>query len=165
MLQYLTSGLDMADVGLMLNRLALGLFYFLARFRFFYDPSKPAAGSASRHYPSQRWFNADRRNSLTRKMQHCGLKNQPAFWAWTAAIVEVVGGLMLILGLFAPLAAAALLVLTIRATMCTWKDKIYEQHPVDLIDCAACYLWRVEGLYIVMAATVLFGGPGLFSLT
>lgn len=154
--QLLTHGLDLAPFALFLNRVTLGLFYLLARFRFFYDPAKPAGA---------RWLNADRHASLINKMAHCGMKKHPRVWAWVAASLEVGGGLWLILGFAAPFAAFGLLLLTLIATRCTWRAKVYEQNPVDCIDVCSCYLWRVEGLYIVMAAAVILGGPGAWSLT
>jgi RNA polymerase sigma factor (sigma-70 family) len=41
MLYYITNGFGGADIALFLARVVLGTFYVLARFRFFYDPSKP----------------------------------------------------------------------------------------------------------------------------
>lgn len=165
-LQLLANGLDFAPFALFLNRVTLGLFYVLARFRFFYDPSKPT------HYVNHggdfvryRWLNEERHASLTKKMTHCGFKRAPRAWAWAAALIEVGGGLMLIAGLFAPFAAFGLFILTLFATRCTWRQKVYEQNPVDCIDVCSCYLWRVEGLYIIMALIVILGGPGALALT
>lgn len=178
----LSSGLGLADVALFLNRLVLGSFFFLARFRFIYDPSKSAGHWQLEPIPeghrvlisarrgdkywtwvkSSRWFNRDRRQSLMNKICHCG---HGRWWAWPVAAAEIGGGLMLILGIFAPAAAAILLVLTIVASRCTAKTKVYEQNPVDRIDVCACYLWRVEGLYIIMAAVTVLGGPGIWSIT
>jgi uncharacterized membrane protein YphA (DoxX/SURF4 family) len=87
-----------------------------------------------------------------------------AFWTWVTAIVEVGGGLALIVGLLTTIAASGLLILTLRATMCTAWAKIREQNPVDSIDCVACYLWRVEGIYIALSALIVLMGPGEFSL-
>lgn len=169
---YLTDGLGLADVALFLNRFILGSFFFLARFRFIYDPSKPRTVSYRarlelpavqwREVHNERWFNRDRRASLMNKMAHCGYGR---WWAWPVAFAEVGGGLMLILGLFAPVAGSILFVLTIFASRCTAKTKVYEQNPVDRIDVCACYLWRVEGLYIIMALVVILGGPGAWSIT
>lgn len=167
LLSVLNSGLDMAPMALALNRFTLGAFYFLARFRFFYDPSKPTlrTDSSGLIYSSERWLNAQRHDSLTRKMEHCGFKRGARVWAWSAALIEVGGGLMLVAGVFSVFAALGLLVLTLFATRCTWREKVFQQNPVDPVDCIACYLWRVEGLYIVMALTVLLAGPGAFTLT
>lgn len=161
-LQLLANGLDFAPFALFLNRVTLGLFYVLARFRFFYDPSQRDLGFSDRR---GRWFNMLRHDSLSRKMTHCEFKRYPRAWAWAAALIEVGGGLMLIAGLFAPFAAFGLFILTLFATRCTWRQKVYEQNPVDCIDVCSCYLWRVEGLYIIMALIVILGGPGALALT
>lgn len=153
--QLLTQGLDLAPIALLLNRVTLGTFYLLARFRFFYDPSKPA---------KERWLNKERSASLTAKMQHCGFTSYPYAWAWIAASIEVIGGGMLIAGVFSAFAALGLSVLTLFATRCTWRSKVYEQNPVDCVDVCSCYLWRVEGLYILMALIVILAGPGGFTV-
>lgn len=166
-MQLLNGGLDLAPIALFLNRFTLGAFFILARFRFFYDPSKPGASRTfgEGYRASQRWFNQARRDSLTNKMKHCGFCRLPLVWAWAAALIEVGGGIMLVLGILPVLAALGLLVLTLFATRCTWRTKVFEQNPVDTIDCAACYLWRVEGLYIMMALVVILAGPGAWTLS
>lgn len=163
-MQLLNGGLDLAPIALFLNRFTLGAFFILARFRFFYDPSKPTWSGTNTRLGNQRWFNRERHTSLVNKMKHCGFCRAPVVWAWAAALIEVGGGLMLVLGILPVFAALGLLVLTLFATRCTWRTKVFEQNPVDTIDCAACYLWRVEGLYIMMALVVILAGPGAFTL-
>lgn len=126
--------------------LTVGVFFILARFRFFYDPSKPVG---------TRWINQTRHESLAHKMVVCGINRAPVAWSWFVAIVEVVGGLMLVLDWYRWVGAALLLCILIRATICTAKQKVCEQNPVDKLDMVCCYLWRVEGLYIVMTALIL----------
>lgn len=153
--QHILAGIGGDSSASLLARLTLGSFYVLARFRSFYDPAQPEGC---------RIFNGSRFASLQRKLCSCGFKRGLTFWTWVAAAVEVGGGLALIAGFLTILAASALLVLTLRATMCTAVAKITEQNPVDRLDCVACYLWRVEGLYIALAALVLLLGPGVFSV-
>jgi uncharacterized membrane protein YphA (DoxX/SURF4 family) len=143
------------DVAALLARLLLGFFFLLARFRFFFDPAAA---------PGDRWFCAWRHESLIHKMAYCGLKKKPVIWAWITALVEVLAGMALIVGLLTPLAALGLLVLLLVATRCTARQKVMEQKPVDKVDCVACYLWRVEGLYIGLAILILLLGPGAYSL-
>jgi len=154
-LSHLLVGIGGNDAASLLVRLTIGLFYVLARFRSFYDPSQPKGC---------RLFNSSRFSSLQRKLCSCGFERGVSFWTWTVAVVEVGGGLALVAGLLTTLAAFALLVLTVRASMCTAWLKISEQNPVDKIDCLACYLWRVEGLYAALALLVLLLGPGAYSL-
>lgn len=146
-------GADLTDAALFVARLLLGLFFVLARFRFFYDPSRPDC-----------WLNGNRCESLTRKMQYCGLHRWPKVWAWTAAVVEVFAGAAVVVGLLTVPAAFGLLVTLLLATRCTARDKVMEQNPVDKLDCVACYLWRVEGLYIGLALIILLAGPGAYSI-
>jgi uncharacterized membrane protein YphA (DoxX/SURF4 family) len=126
--------------------LTLGSFFVLARFRFFYDPAKPAGA---------RWFNAQRHESLIHKMTVCGMQHRPVVMAWLVATIEVVGGLLLITGVARWLGALLLLGILLKATICTARAKVCEQKPVDWLDYGCCYLWRVEGLYIVMALCIL----------
>lgn len=155
MLEGFLHGLGTPDLASLVARVTLGAFFILARFRSFYDPSKE---------PGCRVFNGERFGSLRSKLCKCGFKHSLAFWTWVTATVEVAGGAALVLGLFTTLAALALLALTLRATMCTALDKIAEQNPVDRLDCVACYLWRVEGIYIALAALIILLGPGAYSL-
>ena len=156
MLDVIHNGLGLTDIALFLNRVVLGAFFVLARFRFFWDPSKPHGS---------RWLNADRHSSLTHKMEYCGLKNKPYAWAWVVAIIEVGAGIWLILGFATAFAGLGLFLLTLRATFCTAKQKVFEQKPVDTVDICACYLWRVEGLYILAAFICVIAGPGAFALS
>jgi uncharacterized membrane protein YphA (DoxX/SURF4 family) len=154
-------GLGLTDAALFAARAMLGVFFILARFRFFYDPSRPECC----------WFNGNRCDSLASKMLYCshrvkgwGLGKWPYFWAWTAAIVEVGAGLLVVIGFLTLPAAFALLVTLLLATRCTARVKVMEQNPVDKVDCVACYMWRVEGLYIGLALIIIFAGPGAWSL-
>jgi uncharacterized membrane protein YphA (DoxX/SURF4 family) len=166
MINILHSGLDLTDIALFINRVILGGFFVLARFRFFFDPSKPTLRVHPVQFTilsSERWLNADRRKSLHNKLMYCGFKH-PA-WVWVVAITEVGAGILLISGLFTALAGLCLLVLTMRASVCTARTKVFEQNPCDPLDVCACYLWRVEGLYIVMSAICVLAGPGSFALS
>lgn len=155
MIDVLVHGLGLGDAALLLNRLVLGSFYVLARFRFFYDPSKR---------PGERCLCSLRHGSLTRKMSHCGFTRWPLGLAWTAALVEVLAGLALIFGLLSVPAAFGLLVVTLFATKCTAREKVARQNPVDKLDVCASYLWLAEPLYIMMAVVTLLAGPGRWSL-
>lgn len=77
---------------------------------------------------------------------------------------EVGLGLLLVLGFMTIPATLGLLAILICATLCTAVQKVQEQKPVDDIDCVSCYLWRVEGVYIVIAFALLCMGPGTWSV-
>lgn len=141
----------MFDLTMLVLRLLIGVFFVLARFRWFYDPSRP----------DNPWFNKARHEHLRWKMCYCGY---PKWFAPFVATAEVSAGLGVIVGLLTPLAAAGLLTITIVATLCTAKEKVCEQNPADKLDYVSCYLWRVEGLYIAIAALIVLNGGGRWSL-
>jgi putative oxidoreductase len=101
--------------------------------------------------------------SFFSKMAYCRC-NKPVFWGWAAAAAEVAAGIGLVLGLLTWLSALGLLAVLLVATRCTWRQKVYEQHPVDRADIVCAYLWRVEGLYIGLALMILLAGPGKYSI-
>ena len=147
------TALNLPNVTLLLLRLVLGVFFVLARFRWFYDPSRPA----------QPWFNEARRGHLAWKLYHCGYGTHPLISACIACI-EVSGGVAVIVGLLTVPALLGLLGVLVCATLCTAKEKVCEQQPVDRIDCVSCYLWCVEGIYLVIALALLMSGPGALSM-
>jgi uncharacterized membrane protein YphA (DoxX/SURF4 family) len=154
MATFFLSGLAATDVAIAVLRVLLGAFFILARFRFFYDPSKE----------TNKWFNQARIQSLTNKMAHCGLKKWPLQWAIFIAVAEVSAGVALVLGLLVVPAALGLLILLVYATKCTHRDKIAKQNPVDGVDKVCCYLWTPEPLYIAMALFLVLVGGGAYSL-
>lgn len=171
---FLFTGVGFGDVALLLQRVALGAFFFLARFRWVYDPSRAwIAGYAANGEPLRgdnanatgraAWFAPYRVNHLTWKLCSCGYGKHPVL-AGFVALVEISAGLALVVGLLTPLAALGLLGTLGFATYCTAKDKVAKQGPVDKIDCVSCYLWTVEPLYIVLAVSAIINGAGAYSL-
>jgi uncharacterized membrane protein YphA (DoxX/SURF4 family) len=152
---YLLGGFMAVNIGIAIIRILLGVFFILARFRFFYDPSQPLG---------DRVFCEKRVTSLTNKMSHCGLKKWPMQWAYFIAAAEVLAGCALVVGLLSVPAALGLLAILIYATKCTHKDKVAKQNPVDGVDWVCCYLWTPEPLYIAMAAFIVLVGGGAYSL-
>lgn len=146
----LAYGPDLALAGI---RAILGVFFILARFRYFYDPSRP----------DDPWLNAKRVDHLAWKLCICKFPNAKHL-APAVAIVEVGAGVFLVLGLLTHLAAFGLLVILIGATHCTMHEKVAKQEPVDRIDWWSCYLWTVEPIYIVLAAVLVVAGGGALSL-
>lgn len=142
------------DLALFLNRVLLGTFFILARFRFFYSPD----------HPEQPWLNPTRHQTLKDKMAHCGLDGWPYVTACFVAGVEVSAGVAVILGLFTTLAALGLLIILIRAMMCISMEKVSRQSPVDRVDVVSCYLWTPEPVYTVLAIIAVVGGAGAWSL-
>lgn len=140
------------DIVLFLARLIVGVFFVLARFRWFYDPTRTPA-----------WFNPERRKHLVWKLCACGYGTHPILAAGVA-LVEVTAGLGLIVGLLVQPAAAALFATLLFATLCTAREKVLEQNPVDKVDCVSCYLWRVEGPYLLLCLGLALVGGGYYSL-
>lgn len=108
-------------------------------------------------------MNAKRHSHLKWKVCDCGYGDY-TYLACFLAAVETLGGLGVIAGLLTHLATLGLLVVLLFATYCTAWQKVCEQKPVDMVDCVSCYLWRVEGVYIVIALCILALGPGVYSL-
>ena len=145
--------LNAVDLGLLLLRLILGVFFILARFRWFYNPSAT----------DRRWFSPVRHAALRDKLQHCGWGDTawlPAF----VATVEILAALGVIFGFMLFWSAAALATICIIGTMCTACDKTQRQNPVDDIDWWSCYLWTPEPIYLTVSVVLVLSGAGLFSL-
>lgn len=154
------------DLVLLVNRLLLGLFFILARFRWVYDPAGPAYVSNADNYrqvESGRWFSIKRHESLKHKLVYCGL-DHVSFWAPFVAIVELAAALGILVGLLTPLAAFGLLAILVRATFCTAHEKTMKQNPIDRIDVVSCYLWTPEPVYIGLTLVALVFGAGAYGL-
>lgn len=152
-MDFYLHGFQLNDLALFINRAILGIFFVLARFRWFFDPSRP----------DEPWMNAGRHAHLATRLCTCGYSRN-SYLSGFVAIVEVSAGMALIVGLLTMPATLGLLVVLIFGTICTARGKVQEQNPVDPIDCVSCYLWRVEGVYLAMAVLILLQGPGRLSL-
>src|ERR1700692_2305274 len=141
------------DLGLLVLRVMLGVFFVLARFRWLYDPSRPLSP----------WLNAGRHEHLRNKLCYCGYGSHPLLVAFVA-VTEISAGCAIIVGLLTELALMGLMSVLLFATWCTAKEKVCAQNPVDKVDYVSCYLWRVEGVYIAICGVLLLNGPGLYSL-
>jgi uncharacterized membrane protein YphA (DoxX/SURF4 family) len=139
------------DITLLALRFLVGWFYLLARFRWVYDP----------YFDHKPWFPLFRTVSLKNKMGRCGY---PRWFAGPVAITEIISAILLIVGFMSVPAAWLLFCITLAATKCTAVDKILEQSPIDKVDWVSCYLWRVEGLYLIMALLLSLNGPGRISI-
>jgi uncharacterized membrane protein YphA (DoxX/SURF4 family) len=144
------------DFVLLSARIILGGFFVLDRFRWFWDPE---------HTASQRYLlNKARREHLRAKIEQVtGLRS--VGWSVVVAVVEFVGGLGILFGFLAPVAAAGILIVLVIASHGTFHEKvIVKQQPEDGIDVISCYFWTVEPLYIWMAAMIVVLGAGSVSL-
>lgn len=154
LLYYLTFGPGMHDVALLLTRVVMGVFFVSYRFRWVWDPSQP---------PGQRFCSTFRRNKLIGRMCSCGYGGNP-WLAGTVAVVEILAGLGLIVGLLSIPSAFGLFLVMVFANCCTPKEEIPAMNPVDKWDYVSCYLRLVEPLYLTMAVIIVLCGPGRYSL-
>lgn len=152
-LTVLVTGLSAYDFASLILRVVIGTFFVLARFRWFYDPSRPLAPL----------LNPARHKHMVERLCTCGYGSHPVMSAFVAC-VEVAAGMAVIIGLLTVVATVGLMGVLLFATLCTARQKVLEQSPVDCIDCVSCYLWRVEGGYIAVCAVILLLGPGAYSL-
>lgn len=139
------------DAFLLLNRLLLGGFFFLARFRWVYDPSR-----------QDRWFSMERHCSLRRKLAECGFGNS---WGLSAcvAVGEILAGAGLIVGLLTVPAAFAMGLVLIAAMVTNSHRKIAAQGPVDRIARVESFLWTPEPWMLASATVLVMFGPGTWS--
>lgn len=149
---FLTQGLVGHDVALLIVRVLLGAFFVLARFRWFYDPSRP-----------EHFLNHARHTHLSEKLATCGFGNHPTVAALVATI-EVGAGLFLIVGLLTSLAAFGLIAILLGACACSTREKTMRQQPVDGVQVAEDVLWTVEPLYLLLAVALFLAGGGAISL-
>jgi putative oxidoreductase len=100
------------------------------------------------------WFGGQGMGGFTSSLEKLGIQPAP-FWAYVEATSELVCGILLVVGLLTPLAAAALIADMVVATVAVhWENGLWNQQ---------------EGFeYNLVLAVVLFAigliGPGIYSL-
>lgn len=95
------------------------------------------------------WFNGYGWDATTASFDAMGY-NPGKFFGTLAGLSELGGGLLLLLGLFTPLAAAIVLGTTVNIVNATWSGGFA--------------MWEMGVLFAIFAAAVAFTGPGRFSL-
>lgn len=163
----LLTGLNPHDLTLLLLRVVLGGFFILARFRWLWDPSAPMVqhnGPGGTCYiTADRFMPKWRHEHLRERLRTCGYSDN-RFLAGTVAMVELAAALGVLLGALTFLAALGLVAVLVFATMCTAKEKVLRQGPVDCIDWVSDYLWLVEPLYLIVAMVLVLEGAGRYSV-
>ncbi|MGB8614369.1 MAG: DoxX family membrane protein [Pseudolabrys sp.] len=139
MMQYLTSGVDLAAIALLINRIALGAFFTISGFHKLFN--------RQRHAVFVRELVVDRVPRL-------------GFNQWFVPSVEFSGGLALLTGMLAPLAALGLLVICLVAVHTSGKRRVVSYLPIDRADFVGDVLYLPEVLYLVMLVVVVLAGPG-----
>lgn len=142
-LQLVHGGLDAPHVALTLNRVALGVFFAISGYHKLFNPA--------RHARIAQTMAADR-------------VPLPRVNEWFVPGVEFLGGLALIVGLLAPLAAVGLFCVCCVATLVDGLARIPQWRPIDRADYVDDVLYLPEVLYAVMLVIVVFTGSGPFSL-
>jgi putative oxidoreductase len=139
MVQYLTTGADLAEIALVINRIALGAFFTISGFH--------------------KLFNRERHAVFVRELvdDHVPIVS---FNQWFVPSVEFSGGLALLIGMFAPLAALGLLVICLVAVRTSGKRRLISYLPIDRADYVDDVLYLPEVLYLVMLLVVVLAGPG-----
>jgi putative oxidoreductase len=142
-LDLLQNGLGASASTLALNRLVLGAFFSISGFH--------------------KLFNRQRHASVTSELKSLGI---PALWfnQWWVPTVEFTGGLALISGVLAPLAAMGLMVICLVATCTAGVKRIPSYKPIDWADWLDDLLYLPEVLYLIGLSIIISFGPGQFTL-
>jgi putative oxidoreductase len=144
MLTYLSQGLGLADVALLVNRIALGFFFAVSGYH--------------------KLFVSARHMALVRTLQ---VDHVPFVRvnAWLVPSVEFAGGLAVFAGFYGPLFAALLFTVCIVATCVDDVNRIRSYQPIDKADWLDDVLYLPEVLYCFMALVIVLAGPGPLALT
>jgi len=139
MMQYLTGGADLTAIALFINRIALGAFFTISGFHKLFNRQRHAVFV---------------RELVTDRVPRLG------FNQWFVPSIEFFGGLALLTGMLAPLAALGLLVICLVAVHTSGKRRIISSMPIDRADYLDDALYLPEVLYLVMLVVVVLAGPG-----
>lgn len=150
MRELLTLGANLPDLGLLALRLVPGVFFLTFRFRWLFDPQRG-------------WLCDFRRDKLIERMCSCGYGGN-RYMAALVALIEIFGGLALIVGLLTVPAAFGILVIMMFAQCCEPPEEMAKMGVTDRVDAVAKFLLFCEPLYFTMALGTLLMGPGKWSL-
>jgi putative oxidoreductase len=139
MIKYLTDGADLTAIALFINRVALGAFFAISGFH--------------------KLFNRQRHEIFLRELVSDRVP-RVGFNQWFVPTIEFFGGLALLSGILAPLAALGLLVICLVAVHTSGKRRIISSMPIDRADYLDDALYLPEVLYLVMLVVVVLAGPG-----
>ncbi|KQY34578.1 DoxX family protein [Nocardia sp. Root136] len=101
------------------------------------------------------WFNGKGWQSTVDDFTAMGY-NPGEIFGTLAGLTELVGGLLLVFGLFTPLAAAIVLGTMINAINVLWSGGLFPEYPLTG--------YTTPLLFALVAAALAFTGPGRFSL-
>ena len=108
-------------------------------------------------------FNPQRHRELSEQLKELGV-HAVGFNQWWVPTVEFAGGLAVVVGFLAPLAAVGLLVLIIVAIVTSGPQRIRLYKPIDQADRIDDWLYLPEVLYAFMLIVVVSAGAGPYSV-
>ena len=143
MIDMLFNGVGWTDIALTLNRIAVGAFFMLSGYH--------------------KLFNAERHRTVVDELKALGV---PAvgFNQWWVPFAEFAAGGAVLVGLWAPLAALALLVIILVAIATSGRQRIKVYKPIDEADRIDDWLYLPETLYAFMLLIIVSAGAGPYSL-
>lgn len=133
-------GLGATDLALTVNRLALGTFFSISGYH--------------------KLFNARRHATIAETMRTLHIPC-PRFNSWFVPSIEFAGGLALLSGILAPLAAIGLLIICLVAVCTDGLGRIPAFQPIDKADYLDDLLYLPEVLYVLGLLIVIGAGPGI----
>lgn len=143
-MNYLTHGLQAMDAGLMVLRVVVGCFFAISGWH--------------------KLFNVRRHDSLVATLIQCRVP-YIEFNQWFVPIVELTGGVALVLGLLTLPATLGLIAICIVACCTDGIPNVTSRfHPIDKADWLDDVLYLPEALYLAMLVVVVLAGPGHYSL-
>jgi uncharacterized membrane protein YphA (DoxX/SURF4 family) len=143
MLSHLFTGLGWPEIALILDRIAVGVFFLLSGYH--------------------KLFNAQRHSELVLTLQGDGLPRVNVL-QWLLAGAEFLGGLALVIGFLSVLAALGLLIISVGATFTDGIKRIPGWRPLDKADFLDDILYLPEVLYALLLLFVILAGPGPYSV-
>ena len=143
MVDVLFEGIGGSDIALLLNRIAVGLFFMFSGYH--------------------KLFNAQRHRVLVDELKALRI---PALTInqWWVPLVEFSAGSAVVIGLLAPLAAFGLIVLILIASMTSGRQRIKTFMPIDRADRIDDWLYLPETLYAFMLLIIVSAGAGPYSV-
>jgi uncharacterized membrane protein YphA (DoxX/SURF4 family) len=143
MIDMLLKGIGGSDIALLLNRVAVGMFFMFSGYH--------------------KLFNPQRHLMLVDELKALHI---PALWinVWWVPLVEFAAGGAVVIGLLAPLAALGLIVLIVVAGATSGKQRIKGYMPIDRADRIDDWLYLPETLYAFMLLIIVSAGAGPYSV-
>ena len=137
------NGLRQPAIALLLCSLVVGTFFTISGFH--------------------KLFSASRHAQLVKTLKDCGV---PLLWfnQWFVPLVEFLGGIAVMTGVLAPLAALGMLVILAVAIWTAGRAQVGTYNPLNAFDRVCCYLYLPETLLASLLLMSIVAGPGKYTL-